>query len=184
MEKMSFNEVMNVVNGYATNGSRTQFGHNIVAVVSLKETSLRSVGGRHLIGHAAKATMINNVVFPKYDSKVASVLGMSITPSPLKGMSWVNYPYIKKSNKSLFNYLNIYYGVSDVRMEFTTKWLMDGRLATDDEVREIESWLKSKDNNRPVKAAMYQIEPMYRWDGFFYFGEDKERAKEIYNKIG
>jgi hypothetical protein len=48
---------------------------------------------------------------------------------------------------------------------------------------EIEKWLKPKDN-RPIKAAMYQIEPINSWDGFFYLGEDKEKAKEIYNQIG
>jgi hypothetical protein len=183
MTKMNFNEVMNVVNNYSIEGARTRFGHHMVAVVSLKESSLRSVKGRHIIGHAAKVTMVNNVLFPKYDSKVASVLGLSMTPAPLNGMTWVNYPYIKRANKSGYDYLNIYYGVSDIRMEFTTKWLWDGRLATAAEIAEIESWLKPKDN-RPIKAAMYQIEPINSWDGFFYLGEDKEKAKEIYNQIG
>lgn len=183
MKKMNFSEVMNVVNNYAANNARTKFGHNMVAVVSLKESSLKSVKGRHLIGHAAKVTMVNNAVFPKYDSKVASVLGLSITPTKLNGMTWTNYPYIKESNKSGYHYLNIYYGVGDTAIEFTTKWLWDGRLATAEEVKEIESWLKPK-SDAPIKAAMYQIEEVNSWDGMFYLGENKEKAKEIYTKIG
>ena len=180
---LSFSDVMNVVNGYAAKHASTQMGHNFVCVVSLKESRVYA-GGRHLIGHVAKATMVNHCLFPKYDSKVASVMGMSPTPGQLKGMTWVNYPYIKKADRSGFNYLNIYYGISDERMTTTTKWLYDGREATQAEVAEIERWLKPTDNSRGVKAAMYQIDPVYKWDGFHYFGEEKSKAIEIYEKIG
>lgn len=183
MNKLNFSEIENVINGYAAKHASTRMGHNIVCVVSLKDSAIYAAG-RHLIGHVAKATMVNHCTFPKYDSKVAAVTGMSITPGQLKGMTWEIYPYIKKSNKSGYRYLNIYYAIGDNRMETTTKWLWDGREATAQEAAEIEKYLKPKDNSREVKAAMYQIDAANDWDGFFYFGEEKEKAKEVFNQIG
>lgn len=182
MKKMNFADVANVVSNYAANGSRTRFGHNFVCVVSLKKDRVYA-GGQHLIGHVAKLTMVNNATFPKYDSKIASVTGMPISPKPLNGMTWLMYPYIKQANKSGYRYLNIYYAMSDERIETTTKWLVDGRLATPTEVAEIEMWLKPSNSNREVTAAMYQIDEIYKWDGFYYFGEDKAKAKKIFEKL-
>ena len=180
---MNFSEVSNVVNNYAAKNAATQMGHNFVCVVSLKRGRVRA-GGAYLIGHVAKATMVNHCLFPKYDSKVAAVTGMPITPKPLNGMTWVNYPYIKKADKSGYNYLNIYYGISDERMKTTTKWLWDGKEATPQQVVEIERWLTPTDASKPVKAAMYQIEAINDWDGFFYFGESKSKAIEVFDQIG
>lgn len=180
---LSYQNVENVVNNYAAKHAATQMGHNIVCVVSLKDSRVYA-GGRHLIGHVAKATMVNHCTFPKYDSKVAAITGMSITPKPLNGMTWENYPYIKRANKSGFHYLNIYFGLGDSRMKTTTKWLMDGKEATPQEIAEIERWLKPNNSNSAVSAAMYQIEPVNGCDGFFYFGEDKAKAMEIFDEIG
>jgi hypothetical protein len=127
--------------------------------------------------------MVNHCVFPKYDSKVAAVTGMPITPKPLNGMTWDVYPYIKVANKSHYRYLNIYYSMSDIRMETKSKWLYDGREATAQEVAEIERYLNPSGGGN-IKAAMYQIDPVNSWDGFFYFGESKSLAEEIFNKIG
>jgi hypothetical protein len=183
MKKMGFSDVMNVVNNYAANNAATRMGHNIVCVVSLKDNRVYA-SGRHLIGHTAKVTMVNHCTFPKYDSKVAAITGMSITPNPLNGMTWVNYPYIKRANKSGYNYLNIYFGLGDTRMKTTTKWLMDGREATPQEVAEIERHLKPNKSNNAVSAVMYQIDPLNSWDGFFYFGESKDDATNIFDEIG
>ena len=182
MNKMNFSEVSNIVNNYAANHAATQMGHNIVCVVTLKERAVRAAG-RHIIGHAAKAYVVHHCTFPQYTSKVASVLGMSITPQPLNGMVWENYPYIKKAIKSGYRYLNIYYGLSDVRMETHTKWLWDGREATAAEIAEIERYLVPSKGGA-VRAAMYQIDAVNEWDGFYYFGEDKAKAKEIWEQIG
>ncbi len=181
MTKLSFSEVANIVNNYAANHARTQFGHNIVCVVALKEARVYK-GGRHLIGHVGKLYMVNNATFPKYDAKVAAKTGMSIVPKPLNGMTWLTYPYIKQANKSTYRYLNIYYALSDTAIHTETKWLYDGRLATPNEVAEIERWLKPTDNKNDVRAAMYQIDVTNAWDGFYYFGESKEKAKEIFNE--
>ena len=183
MEVMNYLSVENVVNNYAANNAATRFGHNFVCVVSLKESRVYA-SGRHLIGHAAKVTMVNHCQFPRYDSKVAAITGMSIAPKPLSGMTWVNYPYIKRANKSGYNYLNIYFGLGDTRMKTTTKWLMDGREATPQEVAEIERHLKSNKSNNAVSAAMYQIDPVYGWDGFYYFGESKDEAIKVFEQIG
>lgn len=183
MNKLSFSDINNVVNNYAANNASTRMGHNIVCVVSLKERSIYAAG-RHLLSHVAKAIMVNHCTFPKYDSKVAAVTGMPITPTELKGMTWVNYPYIKKANKSGFRYLNIYYGVGDVRMETRTKWLWNGREATPAEVVTIKNYLKASVGNGEVKAAMYQIDEVNDWDGFYYFGESKEEARKIWDEIG
>ena len=183
MKAMNFSEVENVVNGYASSGSRTRMGHNLVCVVSLKDRKVRA-SGRYLIGHVAKVTMVNHCTFPKWDSKVAAVTGMPSKGGELNGMVWVNYPYIKKANKSGYNYLNIYYATSDVRMEFKTKWLWDGREATAQEIADIERELRPSNSNSVVKAAMYQIDPVNDWDGFYYFGESKEEAEKIFNEIG
>lgn len=183
LKVMNFLQVSDVVNGYAAKHASTRMGHNFVCVVSLKRTRVRA-SGAYLIGHVAKATMVNHCLFPKYDSKVAAVTGMSIVPKPLSGMTWVNYPYIKQANKSGYNYLNIYYSIGDGRMQTTTKWLWDGKEATHQQVLEIESHLVPTDNSRPVSATMYQIEPINDWDGFFYFGEDKAKATEIFEQIG
>ncbi len=183
MKAMSFAEVENVVNNYASNNSSTRFGHNFVCVVSLKPSRVYA-SGKHLIGHVAKVTMVNDARFPKYDSKVASVLGMDITPTKLNGMKWVNYPYIKQSLKDSARYLNIYYAISDAKTKPKTKWLWDGREATPNEVVEIERHLVSSNNNRPVKAAMYQIDKTNVWDGFYYFDESKEEAEKVFNEIG
>ena len=180
---MNFQSVENVVNNYAANHAATKWGHNIVCVVSLKRERVRA-SGAHLIGHVAKCTMVNHCAFPRYDKKVAAITGMPIVPKPLNGMHWVNYPYIKQSNKSGFRFLNIYYGLTDVRIEFTNKWLVDGKLATPQEVAEIERHLVPKNNNRDVKCAMYQIDVVNDWDGFLYFGESKEKAIEIFEKVG
>ena len=182
MNRMSFSEVANKVNGYAANNAATRMGHNIVCVVTLKDRAIYA-GGRHIIGHAAKATMVNHCTFPKYDSKVAAITGMPCSPTQLKGMTWEIYPYVKKANASGFRYLNIYYSMSDIRMEIKTKWLWDGREATAKEVAEIEKWLKPN-NGGVVTAVMYQIDPIARWDGFYYFGECKEEAKKIWDEIG
>lgn len=181
---MNFSEVSNVVNTYAANHAATRMGHNVVCVVSLKDNKVYAAG-RHLIGHVAKVTMINHCTFPKYDSKVAAATGMPITPNKLNGMTWEIYPYIKKANKSGYRYLNIYYGMGDTRMERKTKWLWDGVLATPQQVVEIESYLRpTSGGNSVVAATMYQIDPINSWDGFYYFGENKSKAEEIYNKIG
>jgi hypothetical protein len=180
---LSFNQVEQVVNNYAANHASTRMGHNFVCVVSLKKDKVYA-SGSHLIGHVAKVTMVNHCVFPKYDSKVAAATGMDITPNKLNGMVWVNYPYIKQAIKSGYRYLNIYYAMSDVRMETTTKWLVDGREATTSEVAEIEMHLRKSNNNAIVKAAMYQIDVVNDWDGFYYFGESKEQAKQIFEQIG
>ena len=178
-----FIQVEQVVNNYAAKHAATQMGHNFVCVVSLKRDRVYA-SGAYLIGHVAKVTMVNHCVFPKYDSKVAAATGIDVVPGALKGMTWVDYPYIKKSNKSGYHYLNIYYAMSDVRMETTTKWLIDGREATDREAAMIESHLVPRNSNAVVKAAMYQIEPVNSWDGFYYFGESKQQAKEIFEQLG
>lgn len=178
-----FAQIEQVVNNYAAKHAATQMGHNFVCVVSLKRSRVRA-SGAHLIGHVAKVTMVNHCVFPKYDSKVAAATGMDITPNQLNGMVWVNYPYIKQAIKSGYRYLNIYYAMSDVRMETTTKWLVDGKEATAAEAAEIESHLTPNNNNAVVKAAMYQIDAVNDWDGFYYFGENKQQAKEIFEQIG
>lgn len=183
MNAMKFFEVANIVNNYSANNARTQMGHNVVCVVALKESRVYA-SGRHLIGHVAKATMINHATFPKYDSKVAAATGMPIVPKPLMGMTWDIYPYIKKANKTGYRYLNIYFGLGDTRMKTTTKWLWDGREATPQEVAEIERYIKPSSSNGIVSAAMYQIDPVYGWDGFYYFGEEKSKAEEIFNMIG
>ena len=180
---MNFSEVVNVVNNYAANHAATRMGHNIVCVVSLKDSRVYA-SGRHLIGHVAKVTMVNHCTFPKYDNKLAAALGMSVPTGELKGMTWEVYPYIKKANKSGYHYLNIYYAMGDSRMKTYTKWLVDGKEATPQEVAEIERHLKPNNSNSVVSAAMYQIDPVNGWDGFFYFGESKEKAMEIFNEIG
>lgn len=182
MNKMNFSEVANIVNNYAANHASTRMGHNIVCVVSLKDRAIYAAG-RHLLGHVAKATMVNHCTFPKYDSKVAAVMGMPITPGQLNGMTWEIYPYIKKANKTGYRYLNIYYATSDVRMETHTKWLWDGREATAAEITEIERYLKPS-NGGDIKAAMYQIDEVNPWDGFYYFGESKEKAAEVWDELG
>ena len=182
MKSMSYYEVANVVSNYEAKHASTQMGHNFVCVVSLKDSRVYA-SGRYLIGHVAKVTMVNHCVFPKYDSKVAAVTGMPITPKPLNGMTWVHYPYIKRSNNNGALYLNIYYAMSDIRMETKTKWLVDGREATAQEVAEIERHLKPSGNSS-IKAAMYQITQVNKWDGFYYFGEEKAKAKDIFEKIG
>ena len=48
----------------------------------------------------------------------------------------------------------------------------------------IESHLVPRNSNAVVKAAMYQIEPVTSWDGFYYFGESKQQAKEIFEQLG
>ena len=182
MNVLSYFDVAQKVNEYSAKHAATQMGHNMVAVVSLKDSRVYA-GGRYLIGHVAKATMINHVTFPKYDSKVAAKLGMSITPSKPSGMTWEIYPYVKRADKSGFHYLNVYFAASDIRMEFTTKWLYDGREATPQEVADIERWLKPS-SNREICAAMYQIEPLNKWDGFYYIGENKREAERIFREIG
>ena len=82
-------------------------------------------------------------------------------------MVWVNYPYIKQAIKTGYRYLNIYYAMSDVRMETTTKWLVDGKEATAAEAAEIESHLTDNNSNAVIKAAMYQIDAVNDWDGFY-----------------
>ena len=182
MNKMNFFDVENVVNNYAANGSRTRFGHNFVCVVSLKKDKVYAAGA-HLIGHVAKLTMVHNATFPKYDSKVAAITGMPCTPKPLNGMTWLIYPYIKQANKSSYRYLNIYYAMSDERIETKTKWLWDGHPATQQQVAEIERYLKPNSNNREVTAAMYQIDPVNSWDGFYYFGDSKEDAVKVFEEL-
>ena len=182
MKNYDFAQVENMVANYTKAGSRTNFGHNIVAVVSVKDRAIYAAG-RGILGHAAKATMVSNVRFAKYDSKVASAMGLSITPAPLKGMTWVNYPYIKKADKSGYRYINIYYCDGDVRLEFTTKWLWDGKEATPAQVAEIKKYLKPSKGG-DVRAAMYQIDPINAWDGIFYMGECKDDAKAIFDRIG
>ena len=178
-----FAQIEQIVNDYAAKHAATRMGHNIVCVVSLKDSRVYA-SGRYLIGHVAKVTMVNHCTFPKYDNKVAAATGMPIVAGELKGMTWEIYPYIKKANKSGYRYLNIYYAMSDVRMETTTKWLWDGREATANEVAEIERHLKPSNSNSVVSAAMYQIDPVNSWDGFYYFGESKQQAKEIFEQIG
>lgn len=182
MRKYDFSQVENMVNEYTSNGSRTRLGHNIVCVVSLKQSRVYAAG-KHIIGHVAKATWVSNVRFPKYDTKVASALGLSVTPGDLKGMTWVNYPYIKKANKSGYRYINIYYAASDAKLEFKTKWLWDGKEATPQQVAEIERYLTPSKGGE-VRAAMYQIDPVNTWDGIFYMGESKDDAKVIFENIG
>ena len=180
---MDYLDVALKVSDYAAKHAATQMGHNIVCVVSLKDSAIYARGS-YLIGHVAKATMVNHCTFPKYDSKVAAKTGMSITPSQLSGMTWEIYPYIKKANRSGYRYLNIYFAMSDTRAKTTTKWLWDGREATAQEVAEIERCLKPRDNSREVSAVMYQIDPVNGWDGFFYFGEDKASAEDVFQQIG
>lgn len=182
MKTMNYFDIALKVNEYSAKHASTQMGHNMVAVVSLKESKVYA-GGRHLIGHVAKATMINHITFPKYDSKVAAKLGMSITPNKPSGMTWDIYPYIKTSDKSGIHYLNVYFAASDVRIEFTTKWLYDGKEATPQEVAEIERWLKPSNSNREISAAMYQIEPVYPWDKI-WLGESKAEAKKMFEEVG
>lgn len=182
MRNYDFNQVENKVNEYASEGSRTRLGHNIVAVVTLKDRAVYAAG-RHILGHAAKVSMVSNVRFAKYDAKVASAMGLSITPSPLKGMTWLNYPYIKKADKSGYRYINIYYCEGDEKLKFVKKWLWDGKEATPQQVAEIEKYLTPSKGGE-VRAAMYQIDPVNSWDGIFYMGESKDDAKAIFDRIG
>ena len=184
MKKYTYTEVENMVNEYTAKGSRTQFGHCLVAVVSLKERAVKASGRSILLGHVAKVTMVSNIRFATYTSKVASAMGLSITPAPLKGMTWVEYPYIKKANKSGYRYVNIYYCEGDEKLGFATKWLWDGKEATPAQVAEIKSYLYKTNDDKEVKACMYQIDAVYPWDGIFYMADNKADAESIYNAIG
>ena len=181
MKKMIFSEVRNNVINF-NGGEQTRLGMYLVCVYSIKPNRVRK-SGRHIIGHAAKCVMVSNARYPKYESKVASVLGMSITPQPLNGMRWIDYPYIKQSLKDGLRYLSIYYALSDSQLQFDEKWLWDGKEATPQQIAEIEMAMYG-DNRGAVSAKTYQIDEVYEWDGVYYMGKEKEKAKEVWNEIG
>ena len=167
-----------------------QFGVNVVASISCdKKFSSKFCP---FIGRVQKVTLGTNIRLVSYEGKVEAKKNSDIpfAPTPLKGMRWIDYPYFKQSLKDDAVYLTIHYRPCDERTAFKSFYLLDGKVATAEQVREIEACMKSSksfskkqesvgitDEDCQVKVVQYVV------DGVQYLGTDKATATEIWEGL-
>lgn len=173
-------KVANIIKG--------QFGIYVVVKASCDKKLLK--GGAHYMGRIEKVTMINNArLGVSYKGMVETKASKEFTPQPLRGFTWLVYPFFKQADKSGKIYLNINYRQCDARTSFKSVYLLDGRVATDDEVNDFTQYFKGNSSQPKtqiavgVSAADATSVVTYDIDGVSYVGTSKEDAIKVFSEL-
>lgn len=185
MNNVRYNLIKSIVDGF----KRGQLGIFLVSEVSCDNKFLSC--GRRYIGRVSKVTMISNarlgvsyegMVSAKCDGKV------KFTPSKPSGMTWIDYPYFKQSDKSGKIYLSLNYRPCDERTKFESYYILDGHVATPAEVEDIEGCMKSSRSGYSAKQGAIGVADecaqtrvvQYYVDDVHYIGRSKAEAVAAY----
>jgi len=167
-----------------------QLGICVVALTSCDNKLL--AGGRHYIGRIHKATIITNArLGVKYENMVsAKGDGSVFTPSKPSGMTWIDFPYFKQADRSGKIYLSINYRECDERTKFKSVYLLDGDIATDEDVRRFKTYFKGGSGYSKKQAAAGVVNEceqtkvvQYDVNDIAYIGTDKKSAEETFEDI-
>lgn len=185
MNNVRYNLIKSIVDGF----KRGQLGIFLVSEVSCDNKFLSC--GRRYVGRVSKVTMISNarlgvsyegMVSAKCDGKV------KFTPSKPSGMTWIDYPYFKQSDKSGKIYLSLNYRPCDERTKFESYYILDGHVATPAEVEDIEGCMKSSRSGYSAKQGAIGVADecaqtrvvQYYVDDVHYIGRSKAEAVAAY----
>jgi len=175
------------------NFGKGQFGINLVVLTSC-DNKLKACG-RCYQGRLYKRTLVTNVRLGcEYSNFVnAKSDDKSFESSSLKGMFWVEYPYIKQAVKSGKQYLSINYRPCDVRTSFESEYILDNKVLTKAEADAIISaCFKAQGSGYSAKqaaAGVTEIEQQtkvvqYCLDDIQYLGCNLAEAKDIIKIVG
>ena len=185
MNNVRYNLIKSIVDGF----KRGQLGIFLVSEVSCDNKFLSC--GRRYVGRVSKVTMISNarlgvsyegMISAKCDGKV------KFTPSKPSGMTWIDYPYFKQSDKSGKIYLSLNYRPCDERTKFESYYILDGHVATPAEVEDIEGCMKSSRSGYSAKQGAIGVADecaqtrvvQYYVDDVHYIGRSKAEAVAAY----
>ena len=185
MNNVRYNLVKSIVDGF----KRGQLGIFLVSEVSCDNKFLAR--GRQYVGRVSKVTIISNarlgasyegMVSAKCDGKV------KFTPSKPSGMTWIDYPYFKQSDKSGKIYLSLNYRPCDERTKFESYYILDGHVATPAEAEDIEGCMKSSRSGYSAKQGALGVADecaqtrvvQYYVDDVHYIGRSKAEAVAAY----
>jgi len=168
-----------------------QFGICVVALTSCDKKLL--AGGRHYIGRIHKATIITNArLGARYESMINKKAdeGVNYIPQKPNGMTWIDYPYFKRADRSGEIYLSINYRECDERTKFESIYLLDGKVATSAEVERFKVYFKGgssyskkqslagvTDEREQTKVVQYNV------NDIAYVGTNKSDAENIFEEI-
>jgi hypothetical protein len=167
-----------------------QLGICVVALTSCDNKLLAS--GRHYIGRIQKATIITNArLGVKYENMVSvKGDGSAFVPSKPNGMTWIEYPYFKQADRSGKIYLSINYRECDERTKFKSVYLLDGEVATDEDVERFEAYFKGGSSYSKKQAAAGVVNEheqtkvvQYDVNDIAYIGTDKKAAEDRFEYI-
>ena len=166
-----------------------QFGIFLVVKSSCDKKLKKS--GSHYLGRIEKVTMLSNAkVGASYKGMVQAKADEKFTPQPLKGMHWVLYPFIKESDKSGKQYLCVNYRKCDARTAFKSYYLLDGKLATKEQIDEFKAYFYAEKKEQPQTQVAVGVseEEMtsvvnYCIDDIEYFGNSKNDALKIFAEL-
>ena len=160
-------------------------------VVNASEDNKLLAGGKHYLGRIRKATVWTNIKLGmSYGGGVNAKLdnGEKFIPAPRKGFEWfgVGYPYTERSIKKQEIYLTLNYRNSDVKTECHSFYLLDGKVATEEEIKEFKKYYSgsSSSSKKQSEAGIADADQTrvvrYKVEDILYLGYDSDTAKETF----
>lgn len=163
----------------------------VYIVVKSSQDNKLLAGGRGYIGRIEKVTLVENArIGCSYEGKVNAMTDEKFVAQPRRGFTWQNYPIFEISNKKQEMYVTFNYRPCDERTKFKSFYLLDGHVASDDEVAEFKQYFTKSSSYSKSQAAVgitnecEQTKVVrYRISDIDYVGVNKREAYNIYESL-
>ena len=182
---MAYANSYNIINGLF-NG---QMG--VYIVVSSSQDNKLLASGCNYIGRIQKVTLVENArIGCSYKGKVNAMTDEKFVPQARRGFTWQKYPIFEISDKKQEMYVTFNYRPCDARTKFKSFYVLDGHLATDNEVAEFKKYFKSSGSYSKTQAAVGITDECeqtkvvrYRINDIAYVGVNKGEAYNTYEEL-